>query len=237
MPAGYPRLASLMGAHPEMATFRRFGSLNALNLLYLQAELVDLENKLLKQAKTDAESGHFEPSIYHRDWQTLSESMTTEDGNPTQWHTMLEVRDKLKEYNQAIYLQHLMAKFGPPSEQDFRFCFAQANIGDPRQKPDKLDIHQNTVYYSHKGVIRFSTLLGTVVASLLPIGSIVVLYSLSNMTTRLALIGVFTAIFSLGLGIFTNGRMVDIFSATAAFAAVQVVFALKEYVSCEGSGA
>lgn len=102
MPAGYPRLASLMGAHPEMATFRRFGSLNALNLLYLQAELVDLENKLLKQAKTDAESGHFEPSIYHRDWQTLSESMTTEDGNPTQWHTMLEVRDKLKEYSESI---------------------------------------------------------------------------------------------------------------------------------------
>lgn len=99
MPAGYSRLASLMGAHPEIATFRRFGALNALNLLYMQAELTDLENGLHKQAKSDAESGHFERSIYHRDWQTLSESLTTEDGNPAQWRTMLKVKDKLSEYS------------------------------------------------------------------------------------------------------------------------------------------
>lgn len=96
---GYPRLASLMGAHPEIATFRRFGALNALNLLYMQAELTDLENSLHKQAKSDAESGHPDRSIYHRDWQTLSESLTTEDGNPAQWRTMLKVKDKLSEYS------------------------------------------------------------------------------------------------------------------------------------------
>lgn len=99
MPAGYSRLASLMGAHPEIATFRRFRALNALNLLYMQAELTDLENSLHKQAKSDAESGHFERSIYRRDWQTLSESLTTEDGNSAQWRTMLKVKDKLSEYS------------------------------------------------------------------------------------------------------------------------------------------
>ncbi|GAW23977.1 hypothetical protein ANO14919_135560 [Xylariales sp. No.14919] len=119
MPAGYPRLASLMGAHPEMTAFRRFGSLNALNLLYLQAELVGLENELQKQAEADAASGHFENSIYHRDWQTLSESATAEGRGSTQWHTMLKARDKLNEYNQAIYLQHMIAKSGPPSEHSF----------------------------------------------------------------------------------------------------------------------
>ena len=94
----------------------------------------------------------------------------------------------------------------------------QANVGDLIQKPDTSDIHQNTVYYSQNGVLRLSMLLGTVLASLLPIGSIVVLYSLRDMTTRLAMIGVFTAMFSLGLGIFTSGRTVEIFSATAAYA-------------------
>ncbi|KAI0529930.1 hypothetical protein GGR58DRAFT_525637 [Xylaria digitata] len=271
MPAGYPRFASLMGAHPEMAAFRRFGSLNALNLLYLQAELIGLENKLQKQAKTDAESGHFERSIYHRDWQTLAESVATENGNSTQWRTMLEARDKLKEYNKAIYLQHIIAKFGPPSEQDFKslqswmkapsmgniyllgadsdvwenFDAAELVCLKPnktdslitrfftnklvtlyhrlvghyfrvQQKPGTLDIHQNTVHYSQEGVVRFSMLLGTVFASLLPVGSIVVLYSLSSMITRLTMIGVFTGMFSFGLGLFTNGRMVEIFSATAA---------------------
>ena len=100
MPEGYSRLASMMGGHPETAIFRRFGSLNALNLLYLQAELTNLENSLHKQADADAGSGHFERSLYARDWQSLSESATAEDGNdPTQWNTMLIIRDKLDEYS------------------------------------------------------------------------------------------------------------------------------------------
>ncbi|KAI1445732.1 hypothetical protein F5Y02DRAFT_98910 [Annulohypoxylon stygium] len=276
MPAGYSRLASLMGAHPEVATFRRFGTLNALNLLYMQAELTSLENALYKQVKSDSESGHFERSIYHRDWQTLSESITAEDGNSLQWQTMLKVKDKLSEYNQAIYLQHMIANFEPPNEQDFKFLQtwmktpSMGNVyllgadsdtwenydaaeliclkpsmtnslmarfcantlvkwyhhlaGYRFKKPDTLDIHHNTVNYSQEGTLRFSILIGTVFASLLPVASIAVLYSLDNMTTRLIVTGVFTAIFSLGLGLLTNVRMVEIFSATAAFAAVQVVF-------------
>ncbi|KAI1457862.1 hypothetical protein F4805DRAFT_467143 [Annulohypoxylon moriforme] len=268
MPAGYSRLASLMGAHPEIATFRRFGALNALNLLYMQAELINLENNLDKQAKNDAESGHFERSIYHRDWQTLSESTTTEGGNPTQWHTMLQIKDKLRDYNQALYLQRVIAELRPPSEQDFKFlqiwmknpsmgnvyllgadsdvwenfnvaelvCLKPNKtnsvisqfctntlvkwyhhlVGHRFKKPDTSDIHKNTVYYSPEGVLRFSKLIGITFASLLPVGSIVVLYSLGSMTTRLIIIGVFTTTFSLGLGLITNGRMVEIFSATAA---------------------
>jgi hypothetical protein len=50
MPAGYAQLASLMGAHPEVAVFRRFGALNAQNLLYLQAELTHLELELRSTA-------------------------------------------------------------------------------------------------------------------------------------------------------------------------------------------
>jgi hypothetical protein len=41
-PNGYTKLAIQMGQYSEMAIFRRFGALNAQNLLYLQAELVQL---------------------------------------------------------------------------------------------------------------------------------------------------------------------------------------------------
>ena len=58
--------------------------------------------------------------------------------------------------------------------------------------------------------------MGTAVASLLLVGSIVVLYQVSSMTTRLVAIGLFTACFALASGLLTNGRMVEIFSATAA---------------------
>ncbi|KAI0435712.1 hypothetical protein F4803DRAFT_567435 [Xylaria telfairii] len=202
-----------MGAYPEMSAFRWFGLLNALNLLYLQAELVGLENKLQKQAKTDAQSKHFEPSIYHRDWQTLSKS-----------HTMLEIREKLKEYNQAIHLQHLIAKFRPPSEQDFRSL--QIGMKTPSMgnvyllgvdsdvwenpdaseliclKPNKTD-SLITRFFTNKLITLYHHIIGHH-------------FKVYNMTTRLAMIGVFTAVFSLALGIFTNGRMVEIFSATAA---------------------
>ena len=42
----YTALASMMADHAEAAIFRRFDTLNIKNLLYMQAELVDLEDQL-----------------------------------------------------------------------------------------------------------------------------------------------------------------------------------------------
>jgi len=275
-PEGYAKLAAFMGAHPETAILRRFGTLNMQNLLYLQAELINLENALHKQAKEDFESGHPERSIYASDWETLRDSTTEKDGNPAQWNLMLQIRERLKEYNQALCLQRKIANMDPPNQQDFKFLDVWKTlpsmgnvmlIGDdsdvwekfdplelvclrPRQndshlvsflstkvvepyhdlvghffkKPDSSDIHKRTVHYSQAAITRFSAAVGTVVASMLLVGSVVVLYSLKSMEMRLLAIGLFTAGFSLGLCLLTNGRMVEIFSATAAFVAVQVVF-------------
>lgn len=88
------------------------------------------------------------------------------------------------------------------------------------QKPDNAPFHGETVYYSPekltRGLRRITAVVSTVLASLLPIASIVVLYLISDMTTRLVVIGIFTAVFSLGLGLLTRGQMAEIFSATAA---------------------
>jgi hypothetical protein len=96
---GYSKLASLMGAHPELATFRRFSTLAAQNLLYLQAELVFLENKLRKCVDADASSGDIYREMYDRDWQSLSESGATAGGNGEQWAIVLRIRGVLKEYS------------------------------------------------------------------------------------------------------------------------------------------
>jgi hypothetical protein len=100
---GYSKLASLMGAHPALASFRRFSTLNAKNLLYLQAELVHLENKLRKCVEADNASGHVDRVLYERDWQSLFESSTTPGGNSEQWETVMRIRSVLKEYS-AWYL-------------------------------------------------------------------------------------------------------------------------------------
>jgi len=89
-----------MGAHPETAIIRRFGSLNALNLLYLQAELTNLENTFHQEAKANQESGHLDRVLYARDWESLRDSVTDEDSNPAQWNLMLKIREKLVEYSE-----------------------------------------------------------------------------------------------------------------------------------------
>jgi hypothetical protein len=98
---GYPKLARYMGASPEIAIFRRFGALNAQNLLYLQAELVHLEKKLREFEKRDSQSSEGMKSQYARDWFWLSRSEN--DGNDGQWQTVLAIREKLVEYSKQPF--------------------------------------------------------------------------------------------------------------------------------------
>ena len=101
---GYANLASLMGSHPEVAIVRRFGALNAQNLLYLQAELVALEDDLRAIAAEDSASDDRNRANYSRDWYTLSMSRngTASDENAgKQWQIILRLREKLKEYSRS----------------------------------------------------------------------------------------------------------------------------------------
>ena len=49
----YPKLAIVMGEDPDVAIFRRFGALNALILMRLQAELIQIEEGLQTQQPRD----------------------------------------------------------------------------------------------------------------------------------------------------------------------------------------
>jgi hypothetical protein len=95
---GYPQLASLMGTYPILSIYRRFSVLNARNLLYLQAELVDLEQQLKDYTLEDIQSGDRERKLHARNWYFLSR---VPDGGAScaQWYTMLAIRGKLKEYS------------------------------------------------------------------------------------------------------------------------------------------
>ncbi|KAK0625563.1 hypothetical protein DIS24_g11122 [Lasiodiplodia hormozganensis] len=57
LPAGYPSLARRMASMPEASIFRSFASLNIRNLLYMQAELVCLEDELNRYQLEDARAG------------------------------------------------------------------------------------------------------------------------------------------------------------------------------------
>jgi hypothetical protein len=50
---GYSVLAEQMGKFPQLGIFHNFGALNARNILYLQAELTYLEQRLIAMEKRD----------------------------------------------------------------------------------------------------------------------------------------------------------------------------------------
>ncbi|KAH8590888.1 hypothetical protein B0O99DRAFT_675689 [Bisporella sp. PMI_857] len=79
-------------------------------------------------------------------------------------------------------------------------------------------------HYHERPIIKSINILGTIIASLLPISAIVILYFVTNDFARLGVIVAFTAVFSLCLTLVTQAKRVEIFVATSAFAAVQVVF-------------
>jgi hypothetical protein len=65
------------------------------------------------------------------------------------------------------------------------------------------------------------------VASALPTLSIVALYFIASTVGRLIFIVLFSGLFASALGFFTAAKRVEIFTASAALASVQVVFVVS----------
>lgn len=99
-PPGYPKLAELMNLIPETSIFRRFGTLNSLNLLYLQAELTDIERKLRVAQVTDFNKGEGFKHLYGKNWYFLGAS--AQDGDEAQLELVELAREKLDRYSKYL---------------------------------------------------------------------------------------------------------------------------------------
>jgi hypothetical protein len=95
-----------------------------------------------------------------------------------------------------------------------------------RPKPSKEFSKETLAKYSERGILRFTSAVSTIVACLLPTVAITVLSQLHGTRDLLLTIAGFAVIFAVGLIFLTNGTAsrIDIFTATAAFSAVLVVF-------------
>jgi hypothetical protein len=79
-------------------------------------------------------------------------------------------------------------------------------------------------HYSDRKLIAAVNAISTILSSLLPAMSILALYFIHDQLARMAAVVAFCLLFSIVLTLVTNAGRVDCFAATAAFAAVQVVF-------------
>jgi hypothetical protein len=98
---GYDKLAAFIGDSPEMSIYRRFSRLGAKNILYLQAELVNLEAELEEIIRDDKDSGDEEKEPFPYSVWHLKHSFQDQNRN-AQWLKVLEIRQTLKEYCQYI---------------------------------------------------------------------------------------------------------------------------------------
>lgn len=91
--------------------------------------------------------------------------------------------------------------------------------------PGRWDTSSKEVkYYSEGMVHKVIAGISIVMAALLLEGAIVALYLVTNPRIRLGLIALFMVLFALGIGLLSNAKRSEMFAATAAYAAILVVF-------------
>ncbi|TVY27492.1 hypothetical protein LHYA1_G003220 [Lachnellula hyalina] len=106
----------------------------------------------------------------------------------------------------------------------------------PENWVPKAEKQETLATWSEKGMLRFTNSISTVVACLLPTIAITVLTQVHGTRNLLLCIAGFAVIFAVGLIFLTNGTSsrVEIFTATAAFSAVLVVFISVPVINVQG---
>jgi hypothetical protein len=109
--ASYSSLATLMARYPETMIVRTFSELNKKNLLYYQAEIVNLERELHEIEEEDRQSDLPLCREYDTKWSSLTQQSKDNNsrivqGLPVQhtreglqWEVFLKIRRLLFEYS------------------------------------------------------------------------------------------------------------------------------------------
>lgn len=119
-------------------------------------------------------------------------------------------------------LSQLLRDHWPLSVRQYS-CVFRLMLTVPQGKPGK-NVQDNTRYFRLRHVTRTVAMVSTIVAAVELVGAITGLYYVTNREARMGMIAVFTSLFGISLCLLTNARRGEIFGASAAYAAVLVVF-------------
>ena len=108
------------------------------------------------------------------------------------------------------------------SDEDFLSRFLQKHwLFRKRAANEVLD---GTTLYKSSHIIWTVAILDLLLAAILFIGAVVSLYYVASPRAKLALVAMYTLVFAMSVALCTNARKAEVFAATAAYAAVLVVF-------------
>ncbi|PHH81542.1 hypothetical protein CDD82_514 [Ophiocordyceps australis] len=249
-PAGYALWASWISSDPdgEGFVFRRFDTLAATNLLYLQSDMMEIEQRLKamdQEATTtdDAKSEAFE-------WETLKEHFQKDHPRypeaKRRMDLILELRVKIKEYRSRVLevLKDMMSQGGYPKiggkakkyledENDLVALYIPAQedyLSEFLRKMtqrDENNLDPTTPRVARGDESTINTILNLItliVAIFFLVAPIVTLYLIKSRWLKLMLVTVFTICFAVSVAVVTRAKKPEIFIGTATYAAVLVVF-------------
>lgn len=107
---GFAQVARWVALDPDKETsiYRKFDELAARNLLYLQSELLVLENKLDQLDRNDAKSDDMDLADAIMTWETLERQYNTgSEKARVRMDLIVKIRAKLKEYRSLNVSYHL----------------------------------------------------------------------------------------------------------------------------------
>ncbi|MCJ1403531.1 hypothetical protein MMC11_006754 [Xylographa trunciseda] len=287
-PQGYPKLATFMGKYSDVAIFRRFQSLNMVNLMRLQAGLLDLEAQYRRAcSEDDTDTNNPVAQQYSRIFAVLHDSKDNE--SHAQLDLLDKIREQLKDYSTgfagsewvfsidlvvdtALLQASQVSKLETPDEADLqrlrewldreqgnflqgheRETWAPVNDYDQAtlaarsdglsrstatgfmrlydwlwgRRSERTIIADSTTgqrFYPDSNVKFVAKVFTSVLASLIPGIIVLALNFIDSTTKRIGAMLAFTSFFAFVLSYWTLAETIDIFAATAAFAAVEVVF-------------
>ena len=129
------------------------------------------------------------------------------------------------EYLDSKYSEDTISLTASPN-RDALSRFLAIHFGDYfMSSKEKEDVRRTGVgVFSDDRVRRTTRVVAVVLASILPVLSIVILYYVHPTNIRIGLIIVFSTLFSAVVALVSDARNVEVMAATAAYAAVLVVF-------------
>ncbi|EJT79139.1 hypothetical protein GGTG_04228 [Gaeumannomyces tritici R3-111a-1] len=248
----------------EALVFRKFDRLAARNLLCLQARMLSLERRISALDGAVLSDQGLALTEIMCDWDLLKQHSESPDGHEVAKKHMLvleELRTAIKEYHEALDLQHKISALSAPNKRvvgAYRaFLENTPCLGGPSGRfldaPDlvaikspadhdplsellrriwpvstaghsETDVEAGIGRFQERSIVRAANIVSIVLAMALLAGSIVGLSFYKDPYGRIGIVVGCTIVFALSLGIITNARRPEIFAATAAYAAVLVVF-------------
>ncbi|KAH7110735.1 hypothetical protein EDB81DRAFT_849146 [Dactylonectria macrodidyma] len=252
-PRGYPSLSAFLSSDRDFTMFRCFARLHVRLLLHKQDELVELEQQLDQLDRSQSETSPYLLTTNRRrdanaerqallelvegklkEYDTLLESFLTHLERPepekSQVESVANWTDGTKPlpYAESTFLSDwgdlrrakALVEKGGLEYLLGRYTSFSNLYEDKCSKSDDPQIR----YIKQSKLMEVSRALTTLTAVATLVAPIGVLYSVQAVATRLWIIAGFTALFSSALCWLTPSRSYEIFSATAAYCAVMVVF-------------